>query len=187
MKTLYKLLIVVAVFAGLSVGLYAVILGNFNQGPEIKNLDQPHYLAYQGVSTKIYFFSATATYGEADSTYTSSEGKLVQKGTNLLKIDVVLRNDYSSECPPPPAGRVPMSPVDGTAYVFLSVQIFNQKGRVNATNVSLSDFLLPSDSGNGLVLASGQTGEAHIWLIPNEINVNSFDLSLIFLGDSIPT
>jgi hypothetical protein len=104
----------------------------------------------------------------------------------LFSINATFRNDYTSD-DPPPAENIPVSPADGTAYIYLNAQVYNENGIVNATNVSFSDFIVAGLSGTGLVLGSGQTQTLNILMMSNQTNFTKFDLNLLLLSDSIPT
>jgi hypothetical protein len=185
MKRQLKLMAALA-FLAVLVGVI-VFFFSTNDGTIIK-IQQfaPHYLTFQGSPTKIYFLSATTCYAQANETYATSEGLIVQKGSPLFTISVTLRNDYNSDNAPPP-NEMPISPADGTAYVYLNAVLFDRNGNINATNVSKSDFSIPNLSGSGLVLASGQTAMANIWMMTNRTDLDRFDLNLVLLAASIPT
>jgi len=146
-----------------------------------------HYLSYDGNATQVYLVSTTTSYDMANESYTTPAGQTVQLGTPLFVATVTLRNDYTSDHPPPPLpNEPPISPADGTAYVYLTAQLYNKDGEVNATNVSVSDFSLPLTPGTGLVLASGQTASAEVYMATNHTDITKFEVNLIFVGDSIP-
>ncbi len=106
------------------------------------------------------------------------------QGSTLYIINAVLRNDYSNTNPPPSRGP-PVSPVDGTAYIGLTVTLQNVDGTVKAINVSPSDFSPPSADQTGVVLASGQTNTVKIYLATNQTGIAQFEINVAFLGDSI--
>ncbi len=145
------------------------------------------YLMYQGEKSKIYLIAATYSYSNANETYTTPAGQLVQAGSSLFIVTVTLRNDYTSEDAPPPPNGLPISPADGTAYVYFTAQLYNGNGAINATNVTVPDFLLPSTPGTALVLSSGQTASANIYMSTDKTRIIKYVIETIFLGDSIPT
>ena len=84
----------------------------------------PHYLTYQGSESKIYMISASSTFTLTNQTYTSEDGQQIAQGSHLYTINLTLRNDYSSENPPPSTGT-PTAPIDGTAYIRLKATLLN--------------------------------------------------------------
>jgi hypothetical protein len=143
----------------------------------------PHYLAYQGMESKIYVITETISYDHAAQDYTSVDGQIVSQGSDIFTIELTLRNDYSSENPPPTTGT-PASPVDGTAYIRLKATAYNQDMIIRTVNVSPSDFSTLPDQ-TGLVLASGQTAHAQLLLATNQTKITSYTVTLEALGDSI--
>jgi hypothetical protein len=145
----------------------------------------PHYISYRGNPSKIYVAAAATSYSKVNESY-SAEGQEVKKGTPLFIVSVTLRNDYTADDLPPPNGTQ-VFPADGTAYLYLNAQLYDKNGLVNATNVSVSDFSVPKTIGTGLVLASGQTASTDLWIATDNTKINQYYLTLVFLGDSIPT
>jgi hypothetical protein len=136
--------------------------------------------------SKIFLVAATSAYAEANETYIAIDGQVVQWGSLLFVVTATLRNDYTSDDPPPFNG-VPISPADGTAYVYLTASLYGKEGAINARDVTVPDFSIPSTPGAALVLASGQTASVNIYLAVNQKNINDFNFKMIFIGDSIPT
>lgn len=186
MKKRLLITAVVALIIALAAAL-AVFFAYFNiESSGVKEIS-PHYLSYGGSTTKIYLSAATTSYGNVNESYVMRAGQVVQKGSPLFIVTVTLRNDYSSDSPPPPLpNEPPTSPTDGTAYVYLTAQLYNKTSAINATNVSVSDFSLPFSPGTGLVLASGQTGAVNIYMATTQTDINKCNVNLIFVGDSIP-
>jgi hypothetical protein len=150
--------------------------------------DIPHYLVYDNKPSKIYFIEALTSYGNANETYTTPDGQIVEKGTPLFVITMTLRNDYTADNPAPPLhNQQQTSPADGTAYLYLTAKLYDKDGQLNATNVSVSDFSLTAAPGTGLVLSSGQTAPVNIYMATSQTNINKYEVNLYFLGDSIPT
>ncbi|MGE5575397.1 MAG: hypothetical protein ACM3UL_04615 [Ignavibacteria bacterium] len=148
----------------------------------------PRYLSYNDKTSKIYLIDSFTSYGNANKTYTTADGQIIDKGTPFFIITMTLRNDYSSDNPaPPPQNQEQTSPADGTAYLYLTTKLYDKDGQVNATNVSTSDFSLTAASGTGLVLSSGKTSSVNIYLATSQTNINKYEINLYFLGDSIPT
>lgn len=147
----------------------------------------PHYLVYDGKPSNIYLIEAATSYINSNETFTTTNGQVVEKGTPLFVITITLRNDYTSDNPAPPLhNQVQTSPSDGTAYLYLTAKLYDKDGQLNATNVSVSDFSLPAVQGTGLVLSSGETAQVKIYMATSNMNINKYEVSLNFLGDSIP-
>ncbi len=148
----------------------------------------PHYLTYNSEKSKIYLLGATTSYGNANETYTVVGGQVVQKGDSFFIVTVTLRNDYTSDNPPPPLpNQAQTSPADGTAYLYLTTQLYDKNGAFNATNVSVSAFYVPPVSGEGVVLSSGETTTVNICLATDHLDINKCEINLAILGDSLPT
>ena len=148
----------------------------------------PRYLDFNRQTSKIYLIDSFTSYSSANETYATPDGQIVEKGTPLFVITMTLRNDYTSDNPAPPLhNQDQTSPVDGTAYLYLTAQLYDKDRQLNATNVSVSDFSLTAVSGTGLVLLSGQTAPVNIYMATSQTNISKFEVSLYFLGDSIPT
>jgi hypothetical protein len=186
MKKRQKIIAITAIIVILASTL-TVFLGRINSSPPPVTLQTPQqYLSYQGNMSKIFLVATTSEYSEVNQTYTSNDGKIIQKGTSLFIITATLRNDYTSDEPPPLKG-IPIAPADGTAYIYLTAQLRDKAGIVNATDVTVPDFSIPSTPGAALVLASGQTASVNIYLSVNQKDVSKYGLNVIFIGDSIPT
>jgi hypothetical protein len=148
----------------------------------------PHYLVYDGKPSKIYLVDAVTSYSNANETYATPDGQVVEKGTPLFVIRMTLRNDYTSDHPAQPLhNQDQTSPADGTAYLYLTAQLYGKDGQLNATNVSVSDFSLPAVPGTGLVLSNGETAPVNIYMATSQTNINKYEVNLYFLGDSIPS
>jgi hypothetical protein len=180
-----KLLAVAASFIILASTLF-VFLGSIDLIPLESQQISGRYLSYNGGVSKIFWVATTASYACVNETYTSIDGQVVPKGSMLLVVNATLRNDYTSDDPPPPHG-VPISPADGTAYVYLTAQLNSKAGVVEARDVTVPDFSIPATPGAALVLAEGQTASVDIYMAVSEKNINDFYIKLIFVGDSIPT
>jgi hypothetical protein len=143
----------------------------------------PHYLTHLGVESRIYVASQTSSYGYAENDYTSSDGQTVTVGSGIFTINLTLRNDYSSDNPPPTSGT-PVSPIDGTAYIRLKASLFNNVVIIPTINISPSDFTTQTDQV-GVVLASGQTINFNLLLATNQTNITGYTVTLEFVGDNI--
>lgn len=147
---------------------------------------KPYYMQFSGTSSRIYLASESLTYATLNSSSYASDGSLVPEGTRLLLATITLRNDYSSDNPPPPQST-PVAPIDGTAYVCLKMIARCADGKA-ASLISLtpSDFNSPSSDEIALVLASGQTSKVDVYFAIEKASVSDLEISLAFLGDSMP-
>lgn len=176
------LLLVVIVVAGITI--------YFSEPPTKlgDSLTIPRYLSYNDKTSKIYLIDSITSYSKANETYATADGQIVEKGTSLFVITMTLRNDFTSDNPAPPLNnQEQISPVDGTAYLYLTAQLYDKDCKLNATNVSISDFSLTTTSGTGIVLSSGQSKSVNIYMATPLTNINRYELAVYFLGDSIPT
>jgi hypothetical protein len=186
MKKRQKIITITAIIIILASTL-TVFLGNINSSPPPKTQQTTQqYLSYQGNTSKIFLVNTNSEYGEVNQTYTTNDGQIVRKGTPLFIITVTMRNDYTSDAPPPPNG-IPIAPADGTAYLYVTGQLRDKVGIVNAIDVTVPDFSIPSTPGAALVLASGQTASVNICLTVNQNDIIEYGINVIFIGDSIPT
>lgn len=176
------LVLVILVVAGFTVYLS----GTLTKPGESSGI--PRYLVYNEKTSKIYLIDSFTSYSNANETYATADGQIVEKGTPLFIITMTLRNDYTSDNPAPPQqNQEQTSPADGTAYLYLTAQLYDKDDELNTTNVSVSDFSLTGTSGTGLVLSSGQTAPVNIYMATSQTNINKYEINLYFLGDSIPT
>jgi hypothetical protein len=175
------LILCIAVAVGFTVYLSA------NQTTPGATSVTPHYLVYNGTASKIYLIDTVTSYSSANETYATPDGRIVEKGTPLFVITMTLRNDYTSDNPAPPLhNQLQTSPADGTAYLYLTAQLYVKDSQLNASNVSVSDFSLPAVTGTGLVLSSGETAPVNIYMATSQTNINKYEVSLYLLSDSIP-
>ena len=178
-----RLIFAVFSLAVISLGVLLAIWGGFLASKP--QAFAPHYFTHQGADSRIYVASQTTSYGYAEKDYTSSDGQTVAVGSDVFKINLTLRNDYSSENPPPTSGT-PITPIDGTAYIRLKAALFNNDLTIPTINVSPSDFATPAHQ-LGVVLASGQTVNVDLLLAINQTNITGYTITLEFVGDSIPS
>jgi len=167
------------------IGGFVVFWGGFFAQKSQSFTFTPHYLVFEGVRTRIYAVSETCNYSTANQTYVSPDGITVAKGSGLFTINILLRNDYSSDNPPPNAGT-PVAPIDGTAYIRVQPILFDSNGNLIPTvNISSYDFPSPV-SQTGLVLASGQSLEVQLVLVTYQNTVAGYSVILESISDSIP-
>jgi hypothetical protein len=162
----------------------AALIGFLNLLAQDSEAFTPRYLTYMEAPSRIYIASATTANIIADQTYHLANGQEITKGNTFLQLKMNLRNDYTIDNPPPSIGN-PVSPVDGTAYMCLTITLYNKDGAVTPIILSPSDFSVSAPNQTGLVLASGQTNSIVIDLAATNADINRFEVNLIFLGDSI--
>jgi hypothetical protein len=144
------------------------------------------YLACQENDTRIYLVSAIAYYDTAKVMFSTADGLLVHEGHLLFVVNFTLRNDYSSVDPPPPSGDISVSPPDGTAYVSLKLKLWRNTQRIDAADVSLSDFSNAFSGGAGVILSSGETVSRSLCYAIDDRNIDRFMVEAVFVGDCIP-
>jgi hypothetical protein len=180
----------IAVIAGiilLLLSAFSTLFVIFLSGLTAPKTDEttPHYLTYQGSQSKIYMISSSSTFTLINQTYTSEAGQQIAQGSHLFTIDLTLRNDYSSENPPPSTGTQ-TAPIEGTAYILLKTTLLDNDVTVPTINLSQSDFSVPSSDETALVLASGQTNTIQLLLATNQTKISGFLIDITSLSDSIP-
>lgn len=143
----------------------------------------PHYITYQGTESRIYAVSQTTSYSYVEKEYTASNGQKIDEGNGVFTINLTLRNDYSSDNPPPNNGT-PVTPIDGTVYIRLKATLFNNNQQVSTINISPSDFATTADQ-SGRVLASGQTLNVQLLLATEQTNITSYIVTLESVMDSL--
>jgi hypothetical protein len=149
------------------------------------NLTSTGYLTYRGAASKIYIVSIVRQDTTASETLNAPDGQVIPEGSPLVVLDMTVRNDYSAD-DPPPAVSVPVAPVDGTAYLYLAANLLQNGQTINSTCISIGDFVMPNKVGTSMVIASGQTVHITINLSP-QATPDQYNVTLAFLGDSIPT
>ncbi len=181
-KQISAVIIATALIVIVVLSVFVVFIGSI--APESQPFT-PHYLTYQGTASKIYLASATTSYTTARQNYSTPYGQQVPEGTQLFTINLTIRNDYSSDNPPPSLSGIPAAPIDGTAYVCLNFTAYNKQGAVPTVNVTPSDFTPAQSAQTGLVLASAQTLNTNIILATNNTEINAFTVDLVSVSDSI--
>ena len=154
--------------------------------PTVANVEPvaPHYLPYNGNGSRIFLVSATPTYGSYPGPSVSQMGSMpgVHKGDPCFIINVTIRNDYSAENPLPDQSIFNMSNPD--ANVYLTAQIFNTQGQINATDVTPPYPGVPF-SGAYTSLASGENATVTIYMATNHRDIDHFEIILEYVG-SVP-
>jgi hypothetical protein len=184
MKKLLQLFAILGIIIILISALAVFLATNEFEGA-ITDSVEAGYFSYNGAESKIFLIAVSSSQTVSNETFSAPKGEIILQGTPLLILHATLKNDYSADTPAPPV-TVPMAPADGTAYVYLTAQLYDNSKSVNATNVSSGDFFVTNKEGTGIVLASGQTVSVTV-CIAFTANTNRYNLILSFLGDSIPT
>jgi hypothetical protein len=135
-----------------------------------------YYLSYGGNASKIFVVSTNASYGRYPyPTFTLFNGSVVKNGEPCCIINVTIRNDYSTQYPPPYS----QSDKPTLAYVFLTAQIFNHKNQINAMDVSPP--LNLANGGAYASLSSGENTTLTIYLATNNMGITSFQIVTRFI------
>lgn len=137
-----------------------------------------YYLTLQGNATKIYVVSVNVTSGYYPyDTRSGFGGQEVTYGEPCLIINVTVRNDYSTQYPPPM--QYPGLPT--FAYVFLTAQIFHGNTEIKATDLTQAG--LPADSYSYATLNGGQTGTVSVYLATtSKSEVTSYKIIPVWVG-----
>ncbi len=174
------IVLVVSIFVFLSFLLSSV------STPTVANVEPvvPHYLSYNGNESKIFLVSATSTYGSYPGPSVPQMGSMpgVQKGDPCFIINVTVRNDYSAENPLPDQSIFNMNNPD--ANVYLTAEIFNTQGQINATDVTPPYPGVPF-SGAYTSLASGENATVTIYMASSHRDIDHFEIILEYVG-SVP-
>ena len=151
-----------------------------NNPPPIEPV-APQYLPYNGTESSIFLVSATPSLGPYPGPSVKQMGNTpgIKKGDPCFIINVTVRNDYSSEYPPPFQNIYNVTNPD--AYIFLTAQIFNSQGQVNATDVTPPYPPVPYP-GAYTSLASGENATVTIYLATSHRDISSFQIILEYVG-----
>ena len=173
---------IILILASVFSAIFVLFFGGTN--PQITQESNGQYLSSNGSESRIVLVSTASSFTLTNQTYISADGQQVVPEGGLYMINLTLRNDYSSDNPPPSTGT-PTAPVDGTAYVCLKATLLVYDVAYPSINLSPSDFTTTSDL-TGLVLASGQTNTVQLSLATNQTNINDYFVTLVSVTDSIP-
>ncbi len=184
MRSSHKTIVVTAAVIVLLVSalsaVFAILFNGNNQKPEASG----QYLISDGIESKIALINGSFSFILSNETYTSADGKQTVQGC-VYTINLTLRNDYSSDNPPPSLTGNPVAPVDGTAYMRLKASLLANGTAVPVVNLSSSDFAPTAEDQNGIVLASGEAKLVEIVLAANQTNLEDYSLTLVSVSDSI--
>ena len=143
-----------------------------------------YYLSSEGNITRIFVVSTTLNSSFYPYPTRSALGQqggppVVEKGEPCLVINVTVRNDYSTQYPPP--NQFPNSPTPAFAYVFLTAKIFSGNNEINATD--LTQVGLPPDSWSEGGLNVGETATISIYLATtSKMEITSFQIVPVWIG-----
>ncbi len=160
--------------------VFATLLNDSPQNPGALG----QYLSVNGVESKIALINRSFSFILSNETYASADGKQTAQGC-VYTINLTLRNDYSSDNPPPSLTGNPVAPVDGTAYMRLKASLLANGTAVPVVNLSSSDFAPTAEDQNGIVLASGEAKLVEIVLAADQTNLEDYSLTLVSVSDSI--
>ena len=142
-----------------------------------------YYLPLGSNISKIFVVSTNASYGFYPYATRTSPGSglpVVTNGEPCVIINITLRNDYSSQYPPPNPN--PQYPT--LVYVILTATLFS-----GANQISTTDLLkvgLPPNAGAYTDLNSGENATLSLYLATNQTDITSFQIVPIFIGGIPP-
>ncbi len=145
-----------------------------------------YYLPFQDNTTKIFVVSASISSGFYPYSTRSDLSKpggppVVEKGEPCVIINVTVRNDYSTQYPPP--NLPPYSSTTAFAWVFLTAKIFSGSIEINAAD--LTQVGLPPDSLSSASLNGGETATISVYLATaSEREITSFQIVPEWIGGS---
>lgn len=133
-----------------------------------------HYLG----SSKIYMVSATPRYGHHPGiSGVTTTTPLVQEGDSCFIINVTVRNDYSTEQPPPIDGTLET----GSAVFIVTAKIYDRNGQQidaqDVTNPYMMPIHIPQHE-----LQYGESESLDIYLATSRRDIGSFDIVMLALG-----
>jgi hypothetical protein len=151
-----------------------------NNPPPIEPV-APQYLPCNGNESSIFLVSATPSLGPYPGPSVKQMGNTpgIKKGDPCFIINVTVRNDYSSRNPPPFQNIYNVTNPD--AYIFLTAQIFNSQGQVNATDVTPPYPPVPYP-GAYTSLSIGENATVTIYLATSHRDITSFKIILEYVG-----
>ncbi len=176
-----KILVLAAVSVLVVSVFSAIVIVYFGEAPQ-KTGENVIYLSFNYEKSGIAVLSSNDSFALSNQTFTSADGHNVAQGS-IYTINLTLRNDYSSDNPPPSTGT-PVS--DGTAYICLRAFPLVYDVAHGSVNLSPSDFTPPSTDQTGLILASGQTRNVQLVLATNLTSITGYIIKLESVTDNIP-
>lgn len=114
-----------------------------------------YFLKLQGNTTKVYVISVNVASGYYP--YDNRSG-FVTHDEPCVVINVTVRNDYSTQCPPPMQNQG----LPTFVWVFLSAQIYHGNTEIKSTDLTQEG--CPAGSYSYATLNGGQTGTISIYL-----------------------
>ncbi len=177
-KSRYAILgVLFALFAVSTAGLLFSNQSNSTSSPSLSAGN--YYLPLDGNESRIFVVSANLSLGEYP--YDSRNDiwgttPVVTKGEPCFIINATLRNDYSTQSPPPNVNPANAS----LAYVCLTAEIYNDQNQLDSTD--LLRVGLPPNAGAVTALYGGENDTITIYLASNSANVTSFQLVPVFIS-----
>jgi hypothetical protein len=174
------LAVIIVVFVILLSAFWIIpqITPTLTSAPIASNATSPsgYYLPYEGNNSKIFVVSANASYGSYPyPTVTLFNGTVVKRGEPCFIINVTIRNNYSTQYPPPYS----QSNNPTLAYVFLTAQIFNGKNQINTMDITPP--LNMYNGGAYAPLSSGENATLTMYLSTNNRDITSFQIVARFI------
>ncbi len=128
--------------------------------------------------SRIFVVSADSSYGSYPyPTVTNPFGLLLaENGEPCVIIDVTIRNDYSTQNPPPNPN--PDNPA--FVFVYLTAQIFNGENQIDATDITPAVGFV--NGGAYAPLSSGESATLTIYLATNNTDITSFQIVTRFIS-----
>jgi|SRR5208283_173707 len=145
-----------------------------------------YYLSYMGNASGIFVVSENASYGSypyPTVTYppfaNPPNGLIAQNGEPCVIINVIIRNDYSTQNPAPN----PLPFGSTLVNIALTAQLFNGKNQINSTDIT-NAFPIASVTTNKAFtrLNYGENTTLSIYLATNSTDVTSFQIIPEYIG-----
>ncbi len=172
-----------AVVIVLVVGLVVVSLELQSPPPELPPLPAaspapPFYLPYptgakENSSILVLAESVSYTSYPFESVPKTGSYPAVNKGDPCIRINATVRSDYSQQNKVP--GQDMLGNNNTVAFVYLSAEIFNAQGEVQATDVT-PDYPGVPVSGLFLQMSPGEVDDIAIYLVTSHTNYTSYKI-----------
>ena len=177
-KTIMAATIIVFVLVvSIIVGFY--ITNKTNPSPQPIHSLSNFYLS----DTKIFVVSANANHGYYPyPTVTNNDGSLIaENGEPCVVINVVIRNDYSTQNPAP--NPIPISNNSTLVNIALHAEIFSGTTQIDSKDIT-NAFPIASVSTNKAFteLHYGENTTLNIYLATNSKDITSFQITPYYVG-----
>ena len=178
------LLLVALLIASSTAAVYEYNQAGFFQSKlaHSSQISDGYYLPYEGNISKIFVVSTNSSYGYYPvKTYTYLNGTEVKAGGPCVIISVTVRNDYSTEYPPPyPA------PGSTVAGIYLMAQLFSGEQQIKATDLLYNPPFFGPDIGSNAFINSGESATITLYLGTNATNVTSYQIVPTWISGTPP-